>query len=107
MPTHLKPHLNRLTQTQMQLLFICELPTAMSSYQNQQATPTTNFCGCMLTHTQKATTSVDAGASLGASLRELASEAAAIQCVCTASDTQAKVNRTRSSVKHGKAISYY
>ena len=35
------------------------------------------------------TTSVDAGASLGASLRELASEA---ECVCTASNTQATVN---------------
>ena len=44
-------------------------------------------------HTIPCHTSVDAGASLGASLLELASEA---ECVCTASNTQ-------NCAKHGKA----
>ena len=40
-------------------------------------------------YTSSRYTSVDAGASLGASLRELTSELQ--QCVCTASNTQATV----------------
>ena len=49
-------------------------------------------------------TSVDAGASLGASLRELASEAAACSVCAQLATHRRRLTEHESSAKHGKAI---